>query len=326
MHEQHIPIFVGSTYLDLKEYRSKVRDTLTRMETYVHGMEQFGARPGRPIEECLAEVRKCKIYIGIFAMRYGSIPDGYEKSMTELEYDEAQRLGLPSYIFVINEKKAKVAPADIDFTHQIQLNALKEKLTSRHMVEYFTSPEDLANKVGAAIHRALRENKTEKVVIEKGIETVLATQNPIPLKALMRHFEVFPKRWAGTEISVSLLNYYPNNTNNPPMMDIEEGWDCDYKMFGASSADGDLISCGAEIVELERRMAILAQGENAYAFIDTDYYARFYVRAKLMCDIIKRDEIILALGIIDILKIEPDIPIVRSMQPPIPKDIDSIIF
>ena len=109
-------------------------------------------------------------------------------------------------------------------------------------------------------------------------------------------------------------------------MDIEEGWDCDYKMFGTTPADGDLISCGAEIVELDRRMAILAQGENAYAFVDTDYYARFYVRAKLMCDIIKRDEIILALGIIEVLKIEPDIPVVSSMQPPIPKDIDNIIF
>ena len=35
---QHIPIFVGSTYLDLKEYREKVRETLTRMQTFVHGM------------------------------------------------------------------------------------------------------------------------------------------------------------------------------------------------------------------------------------------------------------------------------------------------
>ena len=326
MTEQHIPIFVGSTYLDLKEYRSKVRDTLTRMETYVHGMEQFGARPGSPVDECLAEVRKCKIYIGIFAMRYGSIPDGYEKSMTELEYDEAQRLRLPSYIFIIDVENAKITPADIDFEHQIQLNSLKEKLTSQHMVEYFTSPDDLANKVGSAIHRALRENKTEKVVIEKGIEAVISAQNSIPLKTLMRRFEIFPRRWAGTEISVCLLNYYPNNTKNPPMMDIEEGWDCDYKMFGTTPADGDLISCGAEIVELDRRMAILAQGENAYAFVDTDYYARFYVRAKLMCDIIKRDEIILALGIIEVLKIEPDIPVVSSMQPPIPKDIDNIIF
>lgn len=32
--EQHIPIFVGSTYQDLKEYRAKLKDTLTRMETY----------------------------------------------------------------------------------------------------------------------------------------------------------------------------------------------------------------------------------------------------------------------------------------------------
>lgn len=326
MSEQHIPIFVGSTFTDLKEYRAKVRDTLTRMETFVHGMEHFGARPGCPVDECLAEVRKCKIYIGIFAMRYGSIPAGYDKSMTELEYDEAQRLGLPSYIFVADEKAVKFSVGDIDFEQQEQLKALKKKLTSKHMVEFFTSPDDLANKVGTAIHRELQENKTEKVVIKKGIETVIPTQNTIPLKTLMRRFEVFPQRWAGTEISVCLLNYYPDNTDHPPMMNIEEGWESDYKMFGSSPGEGELISCGAEIVELNRRMAICAQGKNAYAFIDTDYYARFYVRAKLICDVINQNEIILALGIIEVLRIEPDVPETEFIPAPLPEDLNNIPF
>ena len=73
-------------------------------------------------------------------------------------------------------------------------------------------------------------------------------------------------------------------------------------------------------------MAVCAQGKNAYAFIDTDYYARFYVRAKLICNVIKWDEIILALGIIEVLRIEPDIPTANAIQPPIPEDLNDIPF
>jgi len=29
-------------------------------------------------------------------MRYGTVPDGFAESMTHLEYEEAQQLGLPS--------------------------------------------------------------------------------------------------------------------------------------------------------------------------------------------------------------------------------------
>jgi hypothetical protein len=36
-------------------------------------------------------------------MRYGTIPDGHDRSMTHIEYDEAQRLGLPSLIYILNE-------------------------------------------------------------------------------------------------------------------------------------------------------------------------------------------------------------------------------
>ncbi len=39
----------------------------------------------------------------MFGMRYGSIPDGYDKSMTHLEYDEAQSLKLPSLIYLLDE-------------------------------------------------------------------------------------------------------------------------------------------------------------------------------------------------------------------------------
>lgn len=46
--KQHVPVFVGSTYEDLKEYRSAARDALHRIETIVRGMEYFGSKPGTP--------------------------------------------------------------------------------------------------------------------------------------------------------------------------------------------------------------------------------------------------------------------------------------
>ena len=102
--KQYIPIFVGSTFTDLQPYRQAVRDSLVQLETIVRGMEYFGSKPGSPVEECLHVVRSCKVYVGIFGMRYGSIPDGYERSMTHLEYDEAQKSELPSLIYIVDEE------------------------------------------------------------------------------------------------------------------------------------------------------------------------------------------------------------------------------
>jgi Domain of unknown function (DUF4062) len=103
----NVPVFVSSTFTDLQVYRRKIQDAMTQLKTVVRGMEQFGSRPGTPVEECIKAVQSCQLYVGVFGMRYGSIPDGHDKSMTNIEYDEAQRLGLPSLIYLLNENHAR---------------------------------------------------------------------------------------------------------------------------------------------------------------------------------------------------------------------------
>jgi Domain of unknown function (DUF4062) len=49
----NVPIFVSSTFTDMQVYRRKIQDALTQLEAVVRGMEQFGSKPGRPVEECL---------------------------------------------------------------------------------------------------------------------------------------------------------------------------------------------------------------------------------------------------------------------------------
>ena len=125
--KQHVPIFVGSTFEDLHVYRRAVRDALSQLETIVRGMEYFGSKPGSPIDECLEVVRSCKIYVGIFGMRYGSVPDGYERSMTHLEYDEAQQCELPSLIYIIDDDVQPILPKYVETGDGAEtLRALKD--------------------------------------------------------------------------------------------------------------------------------------------------------------------------------------------------------
>ena len=79
------PVFVGSTFIDLQPHRDAVRAALHRFEVVVRGMEYFGSLPATPKDECLRIVRSCKVYIGIFAMRYGSVDLATGKSLTQLE-------------------------------------------------------------------------------------------------------------------------------------------------------------------------------------------------------------------------------------------------
>jgi hypothetical protein len=146
--KQHVPVFVGSTYEDLKDYRVAAIEALHRLETIVRGMEYFGSKPGTSKNECLKAVQSCKAYIGVFAMRYGSIDQESGKSMTHVEYDEAQRLGLPTLIYIIDEERQPILPKFVDTGEKAQLlRDLKEEIKKKYQVSFFTTPEDLAKRI-----------------------------------------------------------------------------------------------------------------------------------------------------------------------------------
>jgi len=131
----------------MQVYRRKVQDALTQLEAIVRGMEQFGSKPGSPVEECLKVVQSCQLYVGVFGMRYGTVPHGHDKSMTHIEYDEAQRLGLPSLIYILNENHL-VPARDVETGPGAEkLQSLKEQLKKRHTVSFFTTTEDLQTRI-----------------------------------------------------------------------------------------------------------------------------------------------------------------------------------
>lgn len=166
--DNSLKVFVGSTYTDLKAYREAVRDALHRLEVIVRGMEYFGSLDGKPVEECLASVKSCSIYIGIFGMRYGSIPKGYQQSMTELEYEEAQYLKLPSLVYILDEENQPVLTKHIDVGEKAEkLIKLKTKLQSTHIVSHFTTEDDLSARVSRDLSNLINKKFSERLAIKE---------------------------------------------------------------------------------------------------------------------------------------------------------------
>jgi tetratricopeptide (TPR) repeat protein len=64
-------------------------------------MDGYSAYTREPVAKCLEDVASADVYLGLFAFRYGSIPPGQEKSITELEFRTAEKQGLKRLIFVV---------------------------------------------------------------------------------------------------------------------------------------------------------------------------------------------------------------------------------
>ncbi|WP_460808293.1 DUF4062 domain-containing protein [Micromonospora zhanjiangensis] len=96
-------VYVSATFRDLQECRAAVQLALRRLRVDDVAMESYVAEDRRPLERCLADVSECDVYVGIFAWRYGFVPAGYDKSITELEYRRALADGKHCLIFLLDE-------------------------------------------------------------------------------------------------------------------------------------------------------------------------------------------------------------------------------
>lgn len=150
-------IYISSTYLDLIDHREKVYRALRQLSHDVIAMEDYVATDTRPLDKCLADVASCEIYVGVFAWRYGFIPPGQSKAITELEYREAKRLGLKCLIFVLDER-VPWPPLHID-EDATKIKALRAELMLEYTISPFSSPDELARLVTTAVTREIVNNQ-----------------------------------------------------------------------------------------------------------------------------------------------------------------------
>src|SRR6185312_6417354 len=145
-------VFISSTYKDLIEYRDAAITAVQRTSYQAVKMEVFGARPDEPLVACLKEVEASDLFIGIYALRYGFIPDGADVSITETEYVHAKKLGKPIYCFILDEENQPWLKKWIEGEPgKSKLEDFKKRIQKVHVCDSFTTPDDLRAKVANAL-------------------------------------------------------------------------------------------------------------------------------------------------------------------------------
>lgn len=146
-------VYVSSTSGDLEEQRKAVSEALRRLEHVDVAMEYYVAEDRPPLDRCLADVRSCDVYVGIFAWRYGGIPraDNPEGlSYTELEYRCAVESGKTCLLFLLSE--------DADWPRRkmdrdlSRIEDFRQELkSSGRIMNTFETTDELARKVTEAV-------------------------------------------------------------------------------------------------------------------------------------------------------------------------------
>lgn len=156
---------VSSTFTDLREHRAKAIAAIIRAQFRPEMMEFSSANAKRDvIDTSLKMVRDAAAYVGVISHRYGQIPESADRnphnlSLTELEFDEATKLGRPILLFIMSDDHP-VLRKDMDFDpqHREKLAAFVARAKKmrpggrvHRVYELFDSVGDFAEKAVSAI-------------------------------------------------------------------------------------------------------------------------------------------------------------------------------
>lgn len=158
-------VYLSSTYKDLIEHRKAAAEAIHAGDCHCRGMEDYYASDERPLDKCLADVATCDLYIGLFAHRYGFRPHG-EESITELEFQTARGKGIPTLIFLV-DTKFEWPPHFVDTKRSKDGKSVKKlhaKVGSPLEVSFFTTPQDLKQKVTAAVLLNINERLRDQLI------------------------------------------------------------------------------------------------------------------------------------------------------------------
>jgi tetratricopeptide (TPR) repeat protein len=135
-------VMLSSTVRDLPDHRAQVMDACLRQGMFPLMMEHLPATDKDAMRVSVEMVAKADIFVGVYAHRYGHVPQGSNQSLVEIEYECAELRDIPRLIFVI-DKRHPIMYDDIDIHHATQVAAFRERLCTNNVVNFFTSAEHL---------------------------------------------------------------------------------------------------------------------------------------------------------------------------------------
>lgn len=174
---RHVPqVMVSSTFTDLHEHRQALIGLLNSYKLHPNVMEYDSAGFDDVIDSSLNMVRDSAAYILIVGPKYGQTPSCPERnpdklSITELEFNEAARLGRPTLLFVMGEDHP-VKQKDVEKEPEkiTKLNAFRERAKQ-------IKPDSDVHRV-YSVFNSLGEFKDEIAGSIAKLQKILEPQNP----------------------------------------------------------------------------------------------------------------------------------------------------
>lgn len=152
---------ISSTAIDLPEHRQQVVEACLGEGVFPLAMESLPARDADAIRVSLEMVDRADIYIGIFAWRYGHIPEGHDISITEMELNRAVERQIPVLVFLIHkDHQITFEMVETSEKAQMKLAALKDHASKGRGRREFKSPADLRAHVIQALS-ALKQRESQ---------------------------------------------------------------------------------------------------------------------------------------------------------------------
>jgi hypothetical protein len=143
-------VFLSSTSTDLAEYRHAAIDVCNRLGLLPIGMEFFGSMGSGATEGSKCKIERADVYVGVFAYRYGYIEAGYEKAVTEIEFDFAGECGIERVCFLVDPSYPWPVEA-IERQRLDEVDRLRDKVERATIRETFTTVDDFRAKLTASL-------------------------------------------------------------------------------------------------------------------------------------------------------------------------------
>ena len=215
-------IFISSTYVDLKEERATVVESILKLRHIPVGMEQFVATNDAQFNYIKRVIDETDYYVLIVGNRYGSVAsDGI--SYTEKEFDYAVSKGLPILAFIhSNPEIISSGKSDSSQKAKKQLVDFKSKVSDNRLVSLFKweTPDKLAKEVVVALTNAFTDTP------RPGWERITSYDNSELLE------QINNLRIENTELKAKLEDY--ESSNNDASVVENFAWDENIHFIGRS--------------------------------------------------------------------------------------------
>lgn len=154
--DKRYQVFVSSTYIDLKDERNSVLQTLMEMDCIPAGMELFPAADEEQWEFIKKVIDDCDYYILIIGGRYGSTAeDGL--SYTEKEFDYAVSKGI-KVIALLHGSPDTLPRTKSELSEELfqKLEKFRAKVSKGRLVRFWNEPAQLPGEVSLSLNKTIK--------------------------------------------------------------------------------------------------------------------------------------------------------------------------